>query len=632
MVETELSQDVSYAHYVIQGETHNQESLPVVSQVGQNQFTNQTNERESHLTCQESAEWMWGFDEQMSMRYASENQLEDFVKQRDSSTNVSRNATDASEVARDASKATVNRRKKYLPRKLPQRTRTASSPDASSAFEDNEEATSTAPATDIPIVGKVDAPSSQPNDTTISKCGESNEETAQSPSLDTTESPASPCFEPPEKRPVITCNNAPQQETITDHTKAILEKFLSPSRLNSFNNSSNSLKTSVTPANYSLSNLGLAGNTASSLNALMQMCSEAEGRLTKQRPLRKLKNVARERFEGILARKASPSGEFAEVTTSSSEQSDGLGGDSLFERPEKTSTTSYRQLPQQNDCNVTASLNSEVEPRTRSSPLPTSSLSSGHVTSSDITATSSVISSSVSSNNCSSSSSDVNKSPTTANRFQTGSSAVTIANTVEDPLPVIMNTFSGYYVVNGDNSGRPVENKQHGYRPIVPAPNQSVNICSDEPTSDSSDTSSSCSNSIPYPIIVDSFSINEDFRTAVGHRSFKYKILEAAQQARLSSSHFVTPQMSPPPQVNLGYFSSPNSYQTSHSDFIALDNTVHMQPFSLEKFYSFSTPENQARVARFRYQNRYYKTTRTNFSRLSLEPICSLVYPLYSST
>ena len=224
----------------------------------------------------------------------------------------------------------------------------------------------------------------------------------------------------------------------------------------------------------------------------------------------------------------------------------------------------------------------------------------------------------------------VSKSPTTTYPCQTeGSSAVSRAYTcIEDPFPMIVDTFSGYYIVNGHNTGQLQPNKQQGYRPIVPAPNQSVNVCSDEPASDASVTSGVRSNNIPFPVIIDSFSINENFRAAVAHRSFKYKILESQRQAN-PVSNLRPQQTSPPPQVNQGHFSLPHLNQTGQSGYIALDNTVLMKASSLEKFYSFSAPtEKSPQLPFFRPLTRCYKTTRTNFSRMSLEPICSVIHPL----
>ena len=262
------------------------------------------------------------------------------------------------------------------------------------------------------------------------------------------------------------------------------------------------------------------------------------------------------------------------------------------------------------------------------------------VTSSNITVTPSVfnICSNSNNNGINSFVSDtLSKSPTFTYPCQTpDSTAVSRAYTgIEGPSPMIVDTFSGYYIVNGHNSEQLQQNKQQGYRPIVPAPNQSLNVSSNEPASDPSLTSSCHGNNIPFPIIIDSFSINENFRAAVAHRSFKYKILESQRQVNPVSN--LTPQQtsppSPPPQVNRGHFSSPHLDQTGQSGFIALDNTVHMRAFSLEKFYSFSAPgKQQAQPSSLRPLTRCYKTTRTNFSRMSLEPICSVIHPLIDLT
>lgn len=712
---TGLCRDVLDVHNKIQDGTNHQEGLPIVSQVTQNQPTNPPSESESHLNCEESAEWMWGFDEQMSFRYAFDGQLEGFFKYGDSPENALKNSTYADEVA----KAAVNRRKKYLPRRLP---RTVSSTNVSS-----EGIMESEPA-DEPAVDQVDLPSSQPNDKTCISGDDGNTEQSRSTDEQTTRWSASPCFEPVVEKPSIGCKNSLDPQRIDCLTDAILSNFCAAAEQISVSGQDDSHSTCsvpgeslATPANSVLSTVtpGSGGTTGSSLTALIQMCSEAGGGLENRRSVRQRRTITRDiskKLEGTPGKKDVFPGELAGARMSSSEESAGpvtsQDGDSLFERPVETSTTSSScQLSQASDCNYSVPLTfegeeratpsliptysavsrhvtssditvtspvfsnysssssiphtSEGEERARPSLIPTYSAFNGHVTSSDITATPPVFSNYSSSssscsmnsfvrltssdttatplvfNICSNSSSSslnsfvnntVSKSPTTTYLCKTGSTAVTRANPyIEEPFPVIVDTFSGYYIVNGNNSGQRQENKQQGYRPIVPAPNQSVNVCSEEPASDASVTSGCCGKNIPYPIIVDSFSINENFRAAVAHRSFKYKILESQRQAN-SVSHLTPQQTSPPPQVNRGHFSSPYLNQTSQSGYIALDNTVLMKAFSLEKFYSFSAPaEKQTQAPCLRPQTRCYKTTRTNFSRMSLEPICSVIHPLTGS-
>lgn len=752
-----LCQDALGVRNKIQNETANHESLPIASEATQPPSSNPTSENDSHLLCEESTEWMWGFDEQMSFRYASNGQLDGLFKYGDSPKDSSKNSIDADEAA----KATVNRRKKYLPRRLQ---RTVSSTNLS--LEGNMESE----PTDKLAVDQVDLPSLQPNDKTSISGNGGNEEQSCSTDEQTTRSTASPCFEPV-ARPSISCKTSLHPQRRNSHTDAMHATC------------SVSGESLATPANSMLSTVTpRPGNTTgSSLTALMQMCSDAESSLDSRRSMRQLRTVTNDiskklEMTSTPGRKDVFPGELAEVRMSASKESSAgpvtsQDCDSTFQRQVETSTaSSCGQLSQQSDYNFIVPVTSEGEEWARPCTV-TSSTFNGHVTSSginstppsfnycnsssdstsmntsDISATSPVFSNpsssgsysmnsfisatssdmnaispafnnssdsgshsmnsfvrttssdiaatpSVFSNSGDSSSHNINsfvqatssnitvtppvftnysghsmhssvhvtssninstpavfniysnrntnsmnsfsvsdtvsKSPTSTYLCQTaGSSAVSRGYTcIEGPSPTIVDTFSSYYIVNEHNSGQLQQSKQQGYRPIVPAPNHSVNVCSDEPASDPSLSSSCRGNDFPFPIIIDSFSINENFRAAVGHRSFKYKILESLRQAN-PVSNLMPQQTSPPPQVNRGHFSSPYPNQTGRSGYIALDNTVLMKAFSLEKFYSFSAPaEQQPQSPSLRPLTRCYKTTRTNFSRMSLEPICSVIHPL----
>ena len=652
----------------------------------------------------------------MSFRYASNGQLEGLFKYGDSLEDSLKNSTDTDVVA----KATVNRRKKYLPRRLQ---RTVSSTNVSA-----EGITESEPVDEI-AVDQVYL-QLQPNDKTSISGDDGKEEQVCSTDDQMTRSSASSCFEPVPK-PSITRENSLSPHGRNSHSDDIRSKSCAAAEQISVSSqdglrptSSVSGESLATPAKCMLSTVTpRPGNTTgSSLTALMQMCSEAESGLDSWRAMRQSTTATRDiskklQMPGTSCGKDIFPGELEEARMSSSKKSNGPitshDGGSLFEQQVETSTTSSCcQLSQEKDYPL-SSESDWVKP----SLIPTSF--SGHVTSSDITSTSPVFSnynnnsSSTSinsfvhatsscitatppvSSNCSSNdshsmdssvrvtssevtatppvyntyssnsshsmnsfvyvtSSDIAATPPLSNNYYSnrtsmnsfvsdtvsglptttypcqmaGSTAVSRQYTsTEEPFPMIVDTFSGYYIVNGHNSGQVQQNKQQGYRPIIPAPNQSVNVCSDEPASDASVTSSFPSNNISFPIIIDSFSINENFRAALGHRSFKYKILESHRQGN-PVSNLWRHQTSPPPQVNQCHFSAPYLNQTGQFGYIALDNTVLMKAFPLEKFYSFSAPAIQhPQPPSLRPLTRCYRTTRTNFSRMSLEPICSVIYP-----
>ena len=161
------------------------------------------------------------------------------------------------------------------------------------------------------------------------------------------------------------------------------------------------------------------------------------------------------------------------------------------------------------------------------------------------------------------------------------------------------------------------------YRPIALAPNQQegTRISHLEDGGSGSDTS-------PHPVIVNVFSLNENAQVvATGKESLK---------ASSSYPHFSIPQNSHQSLGNEKSFlrldANGKDLHRSSAGLISLDNTVSKQA-PLEKFYSFSTlkPESKqhSECSRPRlHGKRHYKTTRTNFSRLSLEPLCSVIYPL----
>ena len=620
---------------MIQAGANNQEKLPTVTQVTQNQSTiNQTSETEAILTCEESSEWMWGFDEQMSLRYECENSMEE--RRGDNSGNALQNAeNNAKESSTEEAKATVNRRKKYMPRRL-QRRNVVSLKTISVGSKDKEEAKE-GEAVNENTVNEMDVLSPQSNNTN----GDDSGEPEQACSSDaTTLSVSLPRLGAAEKTPV-TCSNSVLSETVNSYTDMLL-----PSRFKTetgvlfvIGQNGSRAPNNVTGeplAAFTSSSSGTENITGSSLNALIEMCSKAGGSLNNPSDLpwsawgTVTRDISSRQMEGAQASKDISSGELREtvneetVSTDSSKET-GIpvtngGADSFLneETEEESTTSSNCQLSQVSACSSSVSLasQSDVQESLRLSAIPMSSQYNGHVTTSEVTVTASAGSTS---SGCSFTSDTVDKSPIATDRCPTGSTAVTTF-CVETPFPVIVETFSGHHVLNGFNSGQQLDNTQTRYRPIVPAPSKSVNTRFDAPTNDAFVNSSGCNNGILYPVINYCFSLANDDQYAV-----------AEKQPPSSNSYFVPQQNSPQPQVNKVYFPSPNAQLTGHSGFTVLDNTSPMQALRLEKFYSFSTLGEQVKSPA-RPQTRHYKTTRTNFSRLSLEPICSVIYPLSSST
>lgn len=630
---------------MIQAGANNQEKLPTVTQVTQSQSTiNQTSETEAILTCEESSEWMWRFDEQMSLRYECENSMEG--RRGDNSGNALQNAgNNAKESSTEEAKATVNRRKKYMPRRL-QRRNVVSLKTVCLGSKDKEEAKE-GEAVNENTVNEMDLLSPQSNNTN----GDDSGEPEQACSSDaTTLSVSLPRLGVAEKTPV-TCSNSVLSAMVNSYTDALL-----PSRFKTetgvlfvIGQNGSRATNNVTGeplAALTSSSSGTENTTGSSLNALIEMCSKAGGSLNNPSDLpwsawgtvtrdissrgTGTRDISSRQMEGAQASQDISSRELTEtvneetVSTDSSKET-GVpvtngGADSFLneETEEESTTSSNCQLSQVSACSSSVSLasQSDVQESLRLSVIPMSSQYNGHATTSEATVTASAGSTS---SGYSFTSDTVDKPPTATDRCPTGSTAVT-TSCVETPFPVIVETFSGHHVLNGFNSGQQLDNTQTRYRPIVPAPSKSVNTSFDAPTNDAFVNSSACKNDILYPVINDCFSLANDDQYAV-----------AEKQPPSSNSCFIPHQNSPQPQVNKVYFPSPNAQLTGHSGFTVLDNTSPMQALRLEKFYSFSTLGEQVKSP-IRPQTRHYKTTRTNFSRLSLEPICSVIYPLSSST
>ena len=628
-----LRRDLSFFVYnpIFNGARIKQERLADSPQVTANHLANQTmqvSECESKLACKESTEWMWKFDEQMSLRYSPEYpELEGFLPTRDdrpanATTNKNEdsnpgNVTTNIDEVNDIAKSTVNRRKKYLPRKLQ---RTSDLPVTGTSVMTMEE------RIEMPNDDQVDKPPTQSQDY---KC-DWEDKTERSTSC----SDAATLMD----SSVVTSPIVEADKTSSSQDRdqnSVLSRFQTAAGL-----SVTSQSVSRLPSKESDSQMSVPDDTSSrrentvdsSLNALIQMCSNAEGSLG-DRSYVPWSNQEQEMLSTLRSLgHFPPSQQFAQASPTSSCNS----LSSQDEQRSETQSTSDNaglaiQLSRTDERSVDTRV-SEADARAHPS-LPTaSSTTSEHVTSfarhsstslSVTTATLTAVSGSskmILKNYIS------DKGLTTTDRPPTNSTAATSGNvSATNPLPV--DSISN--PTNKLSGGQLPGNKQPGYRPIVPAPNQSVDSVVAMPPSDASLESGYYNDTTPYPIIVDTFSITENIQSALEQ--------QGSSEVRSSYSHIIPSRNTPPPQVNLAYYAAPNPYQTGqtgHPGFISLDSTVAVQALSLEKFYSFSLPkiqDHETHRSRY-YGSRHYKATRTNFSRLSLEPLCSVIYPLTSCT
>lgn len=557
----------------------------------------------SQLTCEESTEWMWGFDEQMSMRYSPERpELEAFLpkmadnhgiatenggKARNEQEQVSDDATKNGDGVRDAVKGTVNRRKKYLPRKL-QRTRDITLVDASST------------ANEVRIQTQADEPTTNETKVSVSlqsqgtECnGDDKEERLHSEVTTPLNSSVvlSPCVE---------ADDSPSsQEMFT-----VEDQDLPPSRLRTTtglsvtcqDGSSLPLKESNETAQAHTTLMSISSipenRTDSSLTALIQMCSKAGGSLSDQSYL----------LQSKQDQSSIPSICQVSLSQESSTASPPSPCDFL-----PSDVQSIKSSNNSDDDDM-ATLASKGKKKTSSSCTSTCSSSSDHVRSSAMLSTSlsmTTATSAVVSDSCENSlrSETFGNVLTTTDYFQ--ATVVIEKPCLADPSHV--NSIPGHVIMF--TGGQLTGEKHPGYRPIAPAPNQSVDVNTVVSTTDVFQDSGYYHDNALYPIIVDSFSLNDNI-----------------------SYPFVQP-----PQVDQSYYATPDSHQTrltGHTGFIALENTVAKQAPYLEKFYSFSAPNKQEyQVGRSQLRgSRHYRTTRTNFSRLSLVPLCSVIYPPTSCT
>ena len=578
---------------------------------------------EPQLACKESAEWMWGFDEQMSLRYSPEYpELEGFLpRQEDRSANATKNRDEDSnpgnvttnkDEVNDTAKSTVNRRKKYLPRKLQ---RTSDLPVTDTSLITVEE------RTEMLNTEQVDKPPSQSQD----KCHRED----KTERLASCSDAVTPMDSAVVISPIVEADKTSSSQDRDQN--AVLSRFRTAAGLSVTNQDVSHL-----PSKESDAEISLADDTSSrpenTLNALIQMCSKAEGSLG-DRSYVPWSHQEQDMLSTLCSLgQFPPSEQFAQASLTSSCNSLSSQDEQGSETPRTSDSAGLAvQFSGADDRNVVTRL-SEVEVRTHTSLPPMSSTTSEHVTSFASHSSTSLSVTTATFTAVSGSSKMLlrnfisDKGSTTTDRPPTNSTAAASGNvSAKNPLPV--DSISNH--TNKFSGGQLPGNKHPGYRPIVPAPNQSLDSVVTKPATNASLESGYYNDTTPYPIIVDTFSMTENIPSALGQ--------QGSSEVRSSDSHFIPSRNTPPPQVNLAYYATPNPYhtgQTGHSGFISLDSTVAVQAISLEKFYSFSLPKYQdyeTRRSRF-YGSRYYKTTRTNFSRLSLEPLCSVIYPLTSCT
>ncbi|XP_022792066.1 uncharacterized protein LOC111331261 [Stylophora pistillata] len=566
-----------------------EEILSNVSPVTQNQTQSETSDNESNLVCEESREWMWGFDHQMLARYEFENSIE--RSQRASHGPRLQNADYAKESFSDETKTRVSRRKKYVPRRL-QRREDLSSLNTCSASK-NEEETNEGEAVDIQNLNEESVKLSQPSNT------HSDDDTIQSVSTR--------CSEEIERTPIARCGSH-QPETVNSYVDAVLPSSVRTKSGVLFVIGQNASQSASSVADEQVAGVTSSSTrtedlTGSSLDALIVLCSKAGMNTLGNRDLTEIINS-----QTVI----NASLEADEVVSSES------SGSTLRKETEETSTdSSIRQLSEGSNSTSSISLTPQTVEQKTVGPcvVSMSSQYNGRASTSQATvSTFAVIKSSGSTIiadpiNQTPKVTDVHRqSPTVTVECRGGATAVT-TSCVEKPYPVIVETYSRSHVSNTSNRGQQLDRKQTRYKHIAPAPSKSINASFDEPACNAPVTSSDCNSGILYPTILDTFTLAN------------FDGLNAAEKPDL---YFIPPYNSPLPEVNQGYAFAPYRFGVTPVE------KNFMQEFRLEKFYSFSSAREFVKSP-VRPQARHYKTTRTNFSRLSLEPICSVIHPLKGS-
>lgn len=567
-----------------------QEKLSTVSLVNQNQTPSETSDSESKLMCEESREWIWGFDQQMLVRHEFENFIEG--SQITSHEIRLQNNSYAKEPFCDETKASVNRRKKYVPRRF-QRRDDLSSVNTRLDSKDKEQ-TIEGEAVDKNNLNKKGVKLPQL----------SNTNSAQ----DTRQSEFSRCSEELGRTP-NKCNSSHQPETLSSYVDAVLPSSVRTKAgvlfvIGQNASQSVSIQAEEPVVTVTSSSSRTEVLTGSSLDALIALCSKAGTNTLGNRDSTEIVNSQTVNISSLEA-------------TNELVHSKGSDFPLCKETEEASINFSIRQRSAGPNCTTLVSLTPQTDEQKTvgSCVFPMSSQCSGRASTSHATVTTFAVNKSSEStlitdliNETPKVTDTYRQSPTVTVECRAGATVVT-KSCVENPIPVIVETYSGSHLSNGSKCEQQLDRKQTRYKRIAPAPRKSVNASLDEPACTASVSSSGCDGGVLYPKIVDSFTLANCNGPSAAEKS-----------SPLPNLYFIPPCNSNLPQINQAYASSP------YFGVTPVDNNF-MQEFRLEKFYSLSSTREPVKSP-VRPQARYYKTTRTNFSRLSLEPICSVIHPL----
>ena len=579
-----------------------QEKVPNKTQVMENQPTGQmpySSEGEAELTCEESTEWMWGFDEQMSLRYSPERpELEAFLPKKIDNLKGAdevNNETKQGSCDGDAKKngdginvfvqSTVSRRKKYHPRKLQRTDDVTPAEGGSSANEERIQSNvDVRPVTEATEANVLQA-QLQDND-----CNEDDKEEQLQPEVGTSpdcpevtlpllEADKTPCSQDSQSVPQPSQNQNLHLSSPGAIAGVSVSSQDGPYLLLG---ESDELCENV-PSNASSSKP--EKTVESSLTALIQMCSEAgESSLPGPNQDQRCISTGVSTFCQVYLPQesiSSSSPSFCTTVAIGIQSSRPSSYSSAVNLATIASEVEERVMPSY----TSSELSTSVTTMSSSLPLPPPKSTAAFIDNNTLLIRSEGL-----------------ETVSTINGL---SQATTAIESIGDQSQSLSITDR---VCSPEISRAPaLGNKHPEYRPIAPAPHPS-NLSPDVPSGHVFEDNGYYHDNGSYPIIIDSFSLND---------SIQYSF---AKQ----------------PQVNLSYYPTPQLYQTgqaSHSVLNSINSTAVKRSLPLEKFYSFPAPNSgdKHQVVRSRFQaGRHYKTTRTNFSRLSLEPLCSVIYPLTS--
>ena len=584
----------------------NQEKVSNTTQVMENQPTEQmpySSEGEAELTCEESTEWMWGFDEQMSLRYSPERpELEAFLPKKIDNLKGAdevNNETKQGSCDGDAKKngdgvnvfvqSTVSRRKKYHPRKL-QRTDDVTPADGGSSANEKR----IQPNVDVPPVTEATEANVLQAHLQDSYCNEDDKEEQLQPEVGTSpdcpevtlpllEADKTPCSQDSQSVPQPSQNQNLHLSSPGAIAGVSVSSQDGPYLLLGESDESCENVPSNAPSSKP------EKTVESSLTALIQMCSEAgESSLPGPDQDQRCISTGVSTFCQVYLPQESISSSSPSFCTTVA-----IGIQSS--RP-----SSYSSAV--NLATIASEVEERVMPSYTSLSSPSSELSTSVTTMSSSLPLPPKSTAAFIDNNTLLIRSEGLETVSTINGL---SQATTAIESIGDQSQSLSITDR---VCSPEISRAPaLGNKHPEYRPIAPAPHPS-NLSPDVPSGHVFEDNGYYHDNGSYPIIIDSFSLND---------SIQYSF---AKQ----------------PQVNLSYYPTPQLYQTgqaSHNVLNSINSTAVKRSLPLEKFYSFPAPNSgdKHQVVRSRFQaGRHYKTTRTNFSRLSLEPLCSVIYPLTS--